>query len=121
MGILTNKGQKSRTESYELASTNERTGASLLVLADVKIENGRLAGIENGRVIDESQNAAGQTTIMPVVTWYRTSDGREILTGSAEVEKAETAAPLIREFVERIEELLAPAEPATADEKGGEA
>lgn len=119
MGTLINKGEQSRIESYELAATNERTGASLLVLADVKIANGKLAGIENGRVLDESQNAAGQTPIMPVVTWYRTADGREILTGSAEVGQAEAAAPLIREFVERIEEIIAAAAPV--DEKGGEA
>lgn len=101
MAELTNKGQRSRVEAYELASANERTGASLLVSGDVKIMNNALAGIENGTVLNESQSA--EHPIRPVVSWYQTQDGHTILTASVELEQAEAAIPAIRAFVEAVE------------------
>lgn len=117
MGTLTNKGQKSRTESYELPVTNGE-GTNLLISGDAKIENGELHGIENGKVLDESQRTDGVMPVTPRVTWYRTADGRVVVTSSAELGQVEVAAPHIRAFVEAVEAEVAAAAAATAAPAG---
>lgn len=100
MGELTNKGQRSRVEAYELQTEN-----ALLVSGDVKIETGRLAGIDNGKVLDESGEV--RTTLAPTVSFYRTRDGRTVLTSAVELEAAEAAIPAIRAFVDAVQERYA--------------
>ncbi|MCC8062449.1 MAG: hypothetical protein LIO68_04305 [Rikenellaceae bacterium] len=113
MGTLQNKGQKSRVESYELPVTNKE-GTNLLISGDAKIEAGVLRGIENGRVLDESQRTDGVLPITPFVIWYRTTDGRVVVTSSAELGQVEIAAPYIREFVEAVKAEIAAAAAAMA-------
>ena len=95
---LINKGQKSSVEAYEMqVSINDVT---YLVSGDVTIEAGALAGINNARVINETE----QTDGMPgqQVGFYMTRDGRSILTSSVDLEVADASIAAIRAFVEAI-------------------
>lgn len=113
METLKNKGEKSRVEAYELCTENTRTAGTFLVSGDVKIESGRLAGIDNGRATDDSDGE--QRSVTPAVSFYMTRDGHTVLTSAVELEQAEAVVPAVRSFVEAVKARYAAEEQQTEE------
>lgn len=113
METLKNKGEKSRVEAYELQTENTRTAGTFLVSGDVKIESGRLAGIDNGRATDDAEGA--EKSVTPTVSFYMTRDGHTVLTSAVELEQAEAVVPAVRAFVEAVKARYAAGEQPTEE------